>query len=125
MKSYKEFDTVKDEKKNKTLDIKKAIKRYNGIMNDLAYEHNTIGTKLSENTENWNIRDMVAECDYVLSTYYEDGHINGDMRYSDNLEERKMWKNETGRLKRFIETFEPFIADIQCTSGHCSEYDND
>lgn len=116
-------DKIKDEKKTETFDIKKAIKRYNGIMNDLAYEHNTIGTKLSENTENWNIRDMVAECDYVLSTYYEDGHVNNDMRYSDELSERKMWKNETNRLKRFINDYKQYIDNIECISGHASNYD--
>lgn len=93
-------------------------------MESLCYEHLTIGTTLSEGTENWNIRDMVAECDYVLSCYYEDGHCNGDMRYSDNESERKTWRSETGRLKRFIEAYKPFIEGVVCASGHCSKYDN-
>ena len=108
----------------KNLNIESATKRYNNIMFDLCYEHNTIGTRYSENTENWNLRDMVAECDYVLSCYYEDGHCNGDMRYSDDENERKMWKSETGKLKRFIEAYKPFIKDMKCVCGHCSNYDN-
>ena len=106
------------------LNMKKAIRRYNSIVGDIGYEHLQIGTRFSEDTENWNLRDMVAECDYVLSCYYESGHCNGDMRYSNDPEERKMWKSETGRLKRFIEAFEPFIGDMVCTGVHCSRFDN-
>lgn len=105
------------------MDMQKVIKRYNSIMSMLCYEHNTIGTRLSEDTENWNLRDMVAECDYVLSTYYEDGHCNGDMRYSYEPEERAAWRRETGFLKRFIDRFSPMIADMKCVSKHCSKYD--
>ncbi len=108
----------------KTLNMKQAVVRYNGIMNSIGYEHNTIGTNLSECTDRWNLRDMVAEADYVLSTYYEDGHCNGDMRYSEYEDERKMWRSETGRLKRFIKAYEPFIKEMECTEGHCSVYDN-
>lgn len=108
----------------KQLHMESVIKRYNGIMNDLCYEHNTIGERLSENTEKWNLRDMVAECDYVLSTYYEDGHCNEELRHSDDADERKMWRSHTGRLRRFIKSYEPFIRDLICSEGHCSQYDN-
>lgn len=108
----------------KRLNMESAIKRYNNLMCDLAYEHVTIGTKLSENTNGWNIRDMVAECDYILSTYYEYGHVNEEMRHSYYPEERKAWLSETGKLKRFINAYKPFIGGIKCVSGHCSKYDN-
>lgn len=104
--------------------FKRAIKSYNNIMMSIGYEFLTIGTKYSENTENWNIRDLVAEADYTLSNYYEDGHINGDMRYSDDPEERKMWKSETGKLQRFIKAYEPYIKGVKCHERHCSNYDN-
>ena len=107
----------------KKVNLKSATKRYNKIMETVGYEHNTIGTWLSERTDGWNLRDMVAECDYVLSTYYEDGHCNCDMKYSDEPEERKMWRSETGKLRRFIEAYKPFIGDMECVSGHCSLYD--
>lgn len=105
-------------------ELKKATRRYNDIMETIGYEHNTIGTILSEDTDGWNLRDMVAECDYTLSCYYEYGHCNGDMRYSDDPEERKMWKNETGRLKRFIDKYEPLVKDMETTCRHCSRFDN-
>ena len=97
-----------------------AIKRYNDIMETIAYEHLTIGTKFSESTDNWNLRDMVAECDYVLSTYYEHGHANAEMKYKD----RGTWKSETGKLSRFINTYKHFIGNMKCFSKHCSKYDN-
>ena len=107
----------------KHLNMKKAVERYNDIMYSICREHVTIGTRFSENTDGWNIRDMVAECDYQLSTYYEEGHCNGDMRYSDDEDDRKTWRRETGRLKRFIKAYEPFIDDVVCKEGHCSQYD--
>lgn len=105
----------------KYLNIDKAIQRYNQIVCSIGYEHISIGTEFSENTEHWNIRDMVAECDYILSTYYEEGHANEELRH---IGERKMWVSETGKLKRFIEAYKPFIDDVKCTQGHCSDYDN-
>ena len=108
----------------KNLNMKSATKRYNDIMEKIGYEHNTINTRFSENTDGWNLRDMVAECDYTLSCYYEGGHCNAEMRFSSDPEERKMWKSETGRLKRFIEAYKPFIDDLKCVSSHCSQYDN-
>lgn len=108
----------------KILNIESAIKRYNCIMEVVGYEHRTINTNFSENTEGWNIRDMVAECDYILSCYFENGNCRSEMRYSDDLEERKIWKSETGKLKRFIEAYKSFIGELKCVSGHCSQYDN-
>ena len=107
----------------KRVNMDSAIKRYNDIMETIGYEHNTIGTKFSEDTDNWNLRDMVAECDYTLSTYCEDGHANSDLRFG-SPEEVKMWKSETGRLTRFIEAYRPFIKDLKCSVGHCSSFDN-
>lgn len=101
---------------------KSAVKKYNDIMEILGYEHNTIGTSLSEDTEEWNLRDMVAECDYVLSTYYEDGHCNCSMRYGNETCHNE-WVYETGMLKRFIKHWSPYINDMECTGGHCSQYD--
>ena len=104
--------------------FEKAVKRYNDIMNDLGLEHNTIGTRLSEGTENWNIRDLIAEADYQLSCYYEDGHCCGELRYSDDAYERQMWRRDVGRLTRFINYYKPYIEGVRCTQGHCSQYDN-
>lgn len=108
----------------KKFDFDKAVNRYNAIMMTVCYEHSTIGTNYSEGTEDWNIRDMVAECDYVLSTYYEVGHCNEELRHSEEQDERKVWYSETGKLSRFIKAYEPFIQDVVCAQGHCSRFDN-
>lgn len=101
-----------------------AIKKYNYIMNLIGWEHDTIGTDESEGTENWNLRDMVAEMSYALSTYYEEGHANAEMRHSEYEDERRYWINETGMIKRFIKRYEPYIQNMVCTAIHCSDYDN-
>ena len=108
----------------KNLNMVTALKKYNDIMYSLCYEHNTIGQPLSENTSEWNLRDMVAECDYVLSTYYEAGHSNEEMRHNHDEDECKTWHSDVGRLRRFIKRYEPFIEDMVCAEGHCSRYDN-
>ena len=99
-----------------------ALKRYNSIMYDVGCEYNTIGEIYSENTENWNLRDMVAECDYLLMCYYEEGNVRCDDRFLGK-EEYKMWIHETGILRRFIKAYEPYIMDLKCYVGHCSNYD--
>jgi len=106
----------------KKVNMGKAIERYNSLMEMICWEHNTIGTRFSEDTENWNLRDMVAECDYALSTYYEVGHVNEEMRTGD-ADDRKCWRSETGKLRRFIKAYEPFIGGLECASGHYSQYD--
>lgn len=103
--------------------MKSAVKKYNDIMENLGYEYSTIGTSLSEGTEAWNLRDMVAECDYVLSTYYKYWHRNCEMRFSDDEDERKMWVSDVGMLKRFIKHWEPYINGMKCAEGHYSKYD--
>ena len=104
----KPIETKKEMYNVKTLNIDSAIKRYNDIMYSLCLEHLTIGTRFSEDTEHYGITEMVEECEYWLDTYYEEGHLRGDMRYSDNPEERKAWRREKGRLERFINTYKKF-----------------
>ena len=106
-----------------SLDMEKAIAKYNTIMNYIGYEHNTIGTKFSEDTDNWNLRDMVAEIDYVLSTYYEDGHINYEMQFG-TIDIQLNYIQETTMLKQFLDMYEPYIKKMICSAGHCSRFDN-
>lgn len=105
-------------------DFEKARKRYNEIMEDIGREECTIGTcDSAEETEGWNIRDMVSEAAYHLSCYYEYGNCSAEMRYGDEYE-RKAWRSRTGKLTRFINAYKPFIEGIKCKQGHCSKYDN-
>ena len=84
----------------------KSRARYNKIMFELGMEHRTIGTDYSENTYNWGIAEMVNECKYQLDMHYSSGTSYADMRYDDDLEIRKQWKSEVGKLSRFIKAYE-------------------
>ena len=108
---------------NKSKLFEDAVNRYNHCMFVTCYEYNTIGTDFSEHTECWNIRDMVAEVDYILSTYHEEGHCNYEMKNGD-FDDKIAWINETNMLKGFIRDYEPFVKDVKCHIHHCSKYDN-
>ncbi len=124
--------------------MKTAIKKYNELMYMLCCEHNTIGTKLSERTEEWNLRDMVSECQYQLDCYYEEGHdayeqlheLDGcTMTIEDLMDDRYMkrhlWmmqgveeaKKEMKALRQFINTYKKHISGMECHQGHCSMWD--
>jgi hypothetical protein len=107
----------------KRLNIERARDRYDKIM----YEHICEEAALIENP-NFNLRDMVAEADYYLGTFYDCGHMHDtrdEWKYDDTGELRKEWYAATGKLKRFIAAYEPFIHDMVCTENHGSDrFDN-
>lgn len=124
--------------------MKMAIKKYNELMCMVCCEHNTIGTRLSERTEEWNLRDMVSECQYQLDCYYEEGHnayeqlhaLDGvsmtfDELMDDRVIERHTWmvigveeaKKEMKALRQFINTYKKDIVGMECHQGHCSMWD--
>ena len=117
-------EILSEEKNMGEYNEKRAVSTYNNIMYALGYEHKTIGEGWSEDTENWNLRDMLAEVDYVRSTFYESGHCNEDMRHGDE-EERKEWRRCVSRLQRFIVNYEPYAEDMMCNDRHVSgKFDN-
>ena len=114
----------------KKVNMETAIKRYNGIMETLGREHVTIGTRLSEGTENWNLRDMVSEMQYQLDFWNEPGTVPYDDAHDDSqplCNGRKLWYanwvKEKKQMERFIDNYSRFIDDMECTTGHCSCYD--
>lgn len=113
----------KEQKRSKPLNMESAIKRYNKLMKEVAggAEDILIG---HPNTENWNIRDLVSEAQLWLDQYYTDDNTFGRMRDSDDANDRKLWKSETGKLQRFIKAYEPFIDGLNTTFDHGSKYDN-
>ena len=112
-----------------------AKKRYNSMMSDFGLEYLTIGTNLSEDTENWNVRDMVSECQYQLDVHYEDGNANAEGRYIEEYMDmysvsfdeaetvHKGWLSETRRLRNFIKKYSEYCEGMNCVSGHCSKWD--
>ncbi|MCH5303542.1 MAG: hypothetical protein J1E41_01645 [Ruminococcus sp.] len=110
--------------------IKRATQTYNNIMYDICREYLTIGDRLSERTENWNIRDLVCEIDYTLNIYldescmpYQDAHYYPEDKYNRQSAYYTEWYNPIQRMKRFIKTYEPLSRDIIPTESHCSQYD--
>lgn len=84
-----------------------AKEKYNKIMHKIGREYLRVPD--GENTENWNLRDMVAECDYNANT----GSEMGLMGY------------EVAMLRRFINQYKDKIDDMTCTTNHySSKYDN-
>lgn len=104
-------------------EFEKAVRRYNKLMFSMCLEFLTIGTSFSEETEGWNIRDLVSECQYQLDTYYEGGHNNCELR-NEGPDGMRAWRSETGKYRRFINAYLPYIHGVKCKSGHCSRYDN-
>ncbi len=108
----------------------KKIKRYNDLMNRLCLEHLTIGTSLTEDPkekEKWNLRDLVSEVQYHLDVYndpncvyYEEAHNTYDR---DHKNIYNQWRNDIGRMKRFVERYEKEAMAMECYQGHCSRYD--
>lgn len=106
---------------------KAALKKYNDIMWDLCREHLTIGTRLSENTENWNLRDMVSEMQYTLDMYNSEDSIYWQDAHDDSQPSHRpwywQWYNEKKRMERFISRYKDEALTMECTEGHCSRYD--
>lgn len=107
----------------KDINMAKVTKRFNDLMYDLCLDHLTIGTSSSENTDGWNLRDMVSETQYQLDIHFEDGNLNCELRY-ESPEGLRQWRSEVGKLRRFIDAYKPYITDMKCVAGHCSKWDN-
>jgi len=107
----------------KHLNMERAKERYNKI----CFDHLVEEAATYDNPE-WNLRDIVAEADYYLGTFYDCGHCHDtrdEWEWDESGELRKEWYSATGKLKRFIAAYEPFIHDMVCTESHGSDkYDN-
>lgn len=105
----------------KHLNFERAKDRFDGIADEWMYED-----ALTVYNPNWNIRDLVAEMDYLLSTFYDEGHTHYmmiDPIYA-NEESRKEWRSAVGKIKRFITAYTPFIEGVTCADSHGSKFDN-
>ena len=115
--------------------FEEAKKRYNRLMMDYCIEHATIGTNFSENTEDWNLRDMVSEAQYHLDCCFEEGNANSEASnieylmdtYGVDRDIAKLdhadWLRKVRRFRAFIKAYEGAVKDIKCAQGHCSCYD--
>lgn len=101
-------------------------KQYNNLMMDIGFEHNTIGTEFSENTDDWNLRDAVSETAYTLeifqdpdSIFYADAHYE----FQPHRQWYARWYREIGRMKRFINKWKDEALTMHCAVNHSSDYD--
>lgn len=100
----------------KMLNMETVVKRYNKLMMSLGVEHLTIGTRLSQDTDGWGIKEMVQEAKYQLADFYNpehDSYIKAD-GLTDDV--RKRLQSEVGRLKRFIAAYEPYVDMVESTA---------
>ena len=83
----------------------KAINEYNELCFAYGLEHCTVNTEYSEGTENYNLRDMIAELDY----YNHTDALMDDEKYEIN---------------KFIKKYEKYAKGLKCNVHHCSrKYD--
>ena len=99
----------------------KAIEEYNAIMSAIGLEHNTIGTRESKGTENWNLRDMVAECNYMYNLYMDSSTVYGQMYDNDY----NTWKGDSDMLYVFVGKYKGKISGIKASKIHYSIYDTE
>ena len=101
------------------LEFKRLVKGYNRLMLDVGYKEKTIGLEFSGDTAKWNIRDVVAEIEYIRSTFYDRSHDNFKMMYEDPIKHHRL----TDRLRHFIRAYKPYIENVKATTTHNSIYD--
>ena len=99
-------------------------------MFSICREHLSIGTNFSEDTENWNLRDMVSEMQYTINQYenpdciyWEDAHDEFQPKEKGVGVWYKEWRNTIAKMKRFVAKYKDEALTIKCVSAHCSEYD--
>lgn len=106
--------------------MQKGLKAYNKLMFHLAMEYDTIGTVYSERPDdrnNWNLRDMVSEAQYILDIYLDSNCIYYECAHNGDKEEYNQWKNDVARIRRFIARYKDEALTMQCYEGHCSKFD--
>ena len=109
---------IKDNfEKSTTLHFKYTLTKYNEMMKELNHESGVID---NGQNENWNLRDMVSEVEYLRSLYYTDGHERNKLR----AEDPKLFNRQTSRLRYFIRTYRDHISALVATTKHNSKYDN-
>ena len=84
--------------------MKKILKDLERIQ-ELRYtmENVCIDTKIP--LERWTDHQLVEEAEYVLSCFYEPGHINHDDRFGDDKDLAKNLNKQIRLLKKFIKEY--------------------
>ena len=107
----------------KELKMKRVVSRYIRMMDEIDCPDSN-DSIIPVSLGDWNLRDMVAEADYILSLYYQPGSVCFGGRSSIYPDDRRHWRNDTTRLNRFVKDFEPYVGDMVCADSHCSRFCN-
>lgn len=81
------------------VDMDHVKRAYNQLVTNIGYEDKIIAP--GTDRENWTIRDMVSEVDYLRSTYYDKNHPRSKLRETDPDAFRK----HTNNLRHFIRKY--------------------
>lgn len=100
-------------------DFNRLVQTYNKLMLDTGHLDKTIGLEFSGDTDNWNVRDIVSEVEYIRSTFYDKSHDNAKLRYEDPI----LFNILTRRLRYIVRKYGPYIEDVKATTKHNSKYD--
>ncbi len=73
---------------------------------ELWFSMQNISTDDGKEIEDYTPQEIIAEARYVLSCFYEGGHLNNEWLNSDNKDERRDALNEVKALKLFIKKYE-------------------
>jgi hypothetical protein len=73
---------------------------------ELYYSLQNISTDDGKEIKDYTPQEVIAEARYVLSCFYEGGHLNNEWLNSDNKDERRDALNEVKALKAFIKKHE-------------------
>lgn len=111
------IEITDDFERSTSLYSKYSLNKYNDMMIDLNHEAGVIG---NGQNENWNLRDMVSEVEYLRSLYYSKGHDRNKLRSDDPA----TFNRQTNRLRYFIRTYKDHIDGLETTTKHNSKYDN-
>ena len=106
-----------DFERSTALYFKYTLTKYNEMMKDLGHESGAIG---NGQNENWNLRDMLSEVEYLRSLYYTKGHERNKLKTENPL----LFNRHTNRLRLFIRTHKDHVGDMVVTEIHNSKYDN-
>lgn len=88
-----------------------TVTKFKDLMRELNHD--------SGYNENWTLRDMVAEIDYLRTLYYTPGHERNKLK----TEDPKKFKHISERLQYWIRKYKDQITGIKAYTTHNSKYD--
>jgi hypothetical protein len=66
----------------------------------------TIATDDGKAIKDYTLREVLSEARYILSCFYEGGHMNNEWLNSDDIKEKREALKEVKALKSFINKYE-------------------